>query len=340
MKEKMKQIVKHPFAPFLAFGLFLMLIPILRPILGVSIVDALAKVLIFYIVALGFSFLIGYGGLASLGTSTFIAIGTFVLFTIMEAMGLPFIVAILAAIAVAVIVGLFFGFVSLRIEGMYLAIVTLGISEIAVEVFKNLGKYTGGVSGRTFKGIQIFGQLLSPNTVLYIIIIAVIIAMILTFNLFNSPTGRALLSVKNSESAAKAMGVSVLKVRLTAFIVSSVYAVLGGVLYMGYVRFSMAQYWGLSISLNILAAVVVGGSKSIWGVFIGTFVIFGLDLVLFKQIFDGTNLGDLSYVISGVLIIVVMMYFPGGIIGLINNIINKRKLKKTKLVESEVGEEA
>ena len=165
--------------------------------------------------------------------------------------------------------------------------------------------------------------------------------MILTYNLFNSPTGRALLSVKNSDSAARAMGISVLRVRLTAFIVSAVYAVLGGLLYMGYVRFSMAQYWSLSISLNILAAVVVGGSKSIWGVFIGTFVIFGLDLVVFKQIFDGTNLGDLSYIISGILIILVMMYFPGGIIGLINDLRAKRakrKLGKIQQEETKAGE--
>src|SRR5690554_4650616 len=335
MKNKLTQISKHPFAPFFLFGLFLTLIPILRPVLGVTFVDAFAKVLIFYIVALGFSFLIGYGGLASLGTSSFIAVGTFVLYIITEAMGLPFFVSILVAIAAAVVIGLFFGFVSLRIEGMYLAIVTLGISEIAVEVFKNLGQYTGGVSGRTYKGINIFGNTLSPNAVFIIIIAFVVLAMILTYNLFNSPTGRALLSVKNSDSAARAMGISVLRVRLTAFIVSAVYAVLGGLLYMGYVRFSMAQYWSLSISLNILAAVVVGGSKSIWGVFIGTFVIFGLDLVVFKQIFDGTNLGDLSYIISGILIILVMMYFPGGIIGLINDIRAKRSKKKLEKLQQE-----
>lgn len=344
LKETLKTYIKHPFFSFIAFGLVLLFIPLLSKVIGVTLTDAIAKTLIFYIIALGFSLLMGYGGLASLGTASFIGIGSFILFSAMDVFSLPFILALIIGLVIAVLLGLVFGVVSLRIEGMYLAIVTLGLSEIAVELFKNFDKFTGGVSGTTFKGINILGLSLNTNQTLVLIIIVVVIAMMLTHNLIKSPTGRALLSIKNSSSAAQAMGISVLKYRLLAFIISTVYAVIGGMLYMGYVRYSMGSQWSLSISLNLLAAVVVGGSKSIWGVLIGTFVIFGLDLAVFKTIpfLRDSQFSNMSFVISGVLIIVVLMYFPGGLIGLFQNLYYKikSKLAKKKQVEEVVTDES
>ncbi|MGD9964369.1 MAG: branched-chain amino acid ABC transporter permease [Candidatus Izemoplasmatales bacterium] len=329
-KLYLKKVSKHPFFGFILFGIALTLIPIFNDYLSITFVASIAKTLIFFIVGLGFSLLIGYGGLASLGTSSFIAIGTFTIYTVMDVFNLPFALAFLAGVIIALFIGTLFGVVSLRIEGMYLAIVTLGLSEIMIELFKNFDRFTGGVSGTTFSVFELFGQSLTQNQTFVILIIAVIIAMMLTYNLIYSPTGRALLAVKNSDSAAQAMGISVIKYRLLAFMVSTVYAVIGGIFYMGYVKFSMGSTWGLAISLNILAAVVVGGSKSIWGVLIGTFVIFGLDLMVFKNIFSNGPLANFSFIISGVLIIVVIMYFPNGIVGLFTKF--KWKIKEKILL--------
>ena len=332
IKARFKKLSKHPFFGFIIFGLLISLIPIFHNILPVTLVDSAAKTLIFYIVALGFALLIGYGGLASLGTSSFIAIGTFALYTVMDLLNLPFALAILIAVLLALFIGILFGVVSLRIEGMYLAIVTLGLSEIMIELFKNFDRFTGGVSGTTFTALRLFGESLTTTQTFFILIIAVVIAMILTYNLINSPTGRALLATKNSESAARAMGISIIKYRLLAFMVSTVYAVIGGVFYMAYVRFSMGSTWGLAISLNILAAVVVGGSKSIWGVLIGTFIIFGLDLMVFQAIpiLSEGRFATFSFVISGVLIILVVMYYPNGLIGLFKTMFYKLKNIKKK----------
>ena len=325
-----KKQSKNPLSHFIAFGFLLLLVPIFSTFVSVTILDAFAKTLIFFIVSLGFAILIGYGGLASLGTSSFIAIGTFVTYASLDEFNIPFILTLVLGVVIALIVGSLFGIVSLRIEGMYLAIVTLGLSEIMIELFKNFDRFTGGVSGTTSSAIKIFGNALNSNQTLILVIIAVVVAMMVTYNLINSPFGRALLSIKNNESAAQAMGISIIKYRLLAFIISTVYAVIGGILYMGYVRFSMGSTWGLAISLNILAAVVVGGAKSIWGVLLGTFMIFGMDLMVFKGIdfFANTKFGNLSFVISGVLIILVTMYFPNGLAGLINQL--RFKIKKAR----------
>ena len=146
--------------------------------------------------------------------------------------------------------------------------------------------------------------------------------MIAIYNLINSPTGRALLSIKNSETAAQTMGIKLLKYRLFSFVISGIYGTLAGVLSMLYLRNANVNTVGLTFALNILAAVIIGGTKSIWGIILGTFVIFGLDLAVFQRF----NLGTYSIILNGVLIIVVVMFYPGGLIQLFGDI--KKLFKK------------
>jgi len=151
--------------------------------------------------------------------------------------------------------------------------------------------------------------------------------MILTYNIMKSPTGRALLAMRNSSSAAQAMGISIFKYRLLAFIVSTVYAMFAGVLYLTYIPSTFPQPgdWTLTLSLLILAAVIVGGSRSIYGIVMGTFLIFGLDLAILQ---NRNNFGgffvenpEITIMFNGVLIILVIMFYRGGLIRLINTFI-------------------
>ncbi|MBE0700238.1 MAG: branched-chain amino acid ABC transporter permease [Acholeplasmataceae bacterium] len=335
IRKHFKSIIKHPYFGFVLAALILMLVQPLRSVLGVLVVDAIGKTMIYFIAALGFTLLLGYAGLASLATASFLGLGSFVAVAILQSFGLPFFVAIIAGIAIAIAIGLLFGFVSLRIEGMYLAIVTLGISEIIVEMFKNFSRFTGGNSGINLLRFYLFGNEISTRTTFYILIVAMLIAMILTLNIIKSPTGRAMLAIKNSDSAAQAMGISILKYRLLAFVISAVYAVMAGLLYMIHIRFSIASNWGLGLSLNVLAAVIVGGSKSIWGIFLGTFMIFGLNLAVFSNIpfFRDSLLANVPHILSGVLIILVVMFYPGGLIRLLIDIRNKFKVVRQKLIK-------
>ena len=94
---------------------------------------------------------------------------------------------------------------------------------------------------------------------------------------------------------------------------------------MMYVRNAEIGKVGLTFALNILAAVVIGGTKSIWGILLGTFVIFGLNLAVLQRL----NLGNYSVIINGILIIVVVMFYPGGLIQLFGDL--KKLYHKTKL---------
>lgn len=316
-REKLKPLYRSPKFAFLAFGLILVILRFLSGVIPPDLFGAIVTTSYFYLAGLGFALLLGYGGLASLGTGAFVGIGAFSLHYLYRYMTMPLTVSIIGAIIIAIAVSLLFGFVSLRIAGMYLAIVTMGLSQIVIEIIKNIPYYASGTTGGFLSGavrrpLEFLGIQFDSNSTLYFIAFFVVLGMTVVYNLINSPTGRALLSMKNSETAAQTMGISLIKYRLFAFTISGIYGTLAGILSLMFVRNADVSSVGLTFALNVLAAVVIGGTKSIWGILLGTFVIFGLNLAVLQPL----NLGSYSIIINGLLIIIVVMFYPGGLIQL------------------------
>jgi branched-chain amino acid transport system permease protein len=337
-KRELKRITSHPYFGFILSGIvfILMLFIYMGGGLGISTIRALGLTLIYFIIGLGFTLLLGYSGLASLGTAGFIGMGAYSVGYFIGELGVPPLISFVLSIIIAVLIGAAVGFISLRIEGMYLAIITLGLSEILNEVFKNADSITGGVNGMSIKRPQfLFSININMEFAFAIAVVVMVLAMIITTNIIKSPTGRAMLSMKNSTSAAQAMGISLLKYRLLAFVLSTVYAVIGGGIYMLFYRFTIPSTWNLALSLNILAAVIVGGAKSIWGVFIGTFLIFGFDLAILSKIEFFTKNPNASLIISGVLIIVIVMFYPLGLIQFFKSSYYKIRKWITNLIQTQ-----
>jgi branched-chain amino acid transport system permease protein len=338
--QALRTFSKHPYFGFIMIGLFLALGQVLGQVglIGTSLVRSFGYTSIYMIVGLGFALLLGYAGLASLGTAGFVGLGTYIMGYLAKTHDIPFLIVIIIAIVIAILVGLIVGFISLRIEGMYLAIVTLGLSEILNEVFKNAYSITNGTNG-----LSIFGVGAPRELAYYMAIAFLLVMMIITFNVMKSPSGRAMLAMKNSDSAAQAMGVSILKYRLIAFIFATVYAVIAGVLYVNYSKFTIPSSWSLSFSLNILAAVIVGGASTITGIFLGTFLIFGLNLGILQQFDFFSQNSAYSVIFNGVLIIVVIMFYPGGLSKLLTNLSYRIKSKyqalKLKWLEYTYGKD-
>ena len=345
LQIKLKNFSKHPFFGIFVFMIFAIMIRVLGTagIVAPSIVNIFANIWVYTIVGLGFTLLLGYTGLASLGTAGFIGVGSYVFAYVLQTMGSSYFVAFILGIVIAIALGTIVGFISLRIEGMYLAIITLGLSEILVEVFKFWTKVTKGLVGFQIDRYSILGIPLREQQVYFILVFFLILTMIRVINLISSPTGRAMLSIKNSTSAAQAMGISVLKYRLLTFVLSTILAVVGGMLYMSYNRSTIPDLWNIALSLNILAAVVIGGAKSIWGVGLGTLFIFGFDQLVLKRIAFFQQYGNASLFINGALIIIVVMFYPGGIIRLFKDIENliKKSIRylKLKVKEHRYGKE-
>ena len=328
----LEKLRKQPVYSYGVFALVLVFTQLLSKIglISASFVTAIGTTIIYCIVALGFCLLLGYSALASLGTAGFIGIGAYSAYYCLAEWGLTIAVAFVMAIAIALVVGVVVGYISLRIEGIYLAIVTLGIAQIIKEVLSAI------CDTIKIKGSQItlFGSeaiKLKTDHVFYILVGVMFILMAITHNLMNSPTGRAMLAMKNSTSAAQAFGISLLKYRLLAFIISIVYASIAGVLYMLYVRYvsnSSSALFTLSTSLNILGAVIIGGTKSIWGTIGGTFIIYGIDQLFLQDIEFFRKNPTLITLFCGILVVVVVMFYPGGLAQLVLEI--KAKITKVR----------
>jgi len=325
--KKLSRFSKHPYFGFVVFGIALVIAQLLSMggILSQSVMTSFVLTMIYSVVALGFALLLGYAGLASLGTAGFVGLGTYLIGHFSGTLGYPLILTLLISLGGAVLLGVIVGFISLRIEGMYLAIITLGLAEIMKEVFKSFSAFTNGVNGLSFRDFNIFGIAISANAVNFIVIIVFILMIVATLNIIKSPTGRAFLAMKNSDSAAQSMGIALLKYRLIAFIIATLYAVIGGMLYMINQEFSIPQKWSLDFSLNILAAVIVGGAQSVTGIILGTFMIFGLNSAVLQNIDFFVQNPSATWILNGTLIIVVIMFYPGGLIRLLKTIVYKVK---------------
>ena len=308
-----KNIMKHPLAQIILFALLMTLLQLFSGwgLIPNSFVYALGNTMIYAIIAVGFCLLLGYSGLASLGTAGFIGIGSYAAFYIMQQYDLPYIVAFLVTLVISIAIGVVVGFISLRIEGIYLAILTLGLSEI----IRNLLMAIKSTVKIDMENAKLFGIQMSDRMGYFLILVTFCILMWLTANLINSPTGRAMLAMKNSTSAAQAMGISLMKYRLLAFVIATVFAAIGGLLYMVFVRSmttATSTLLTLTTSLNILGAVIIGGAKSLWGTAFGVFIIYGIQSMFLSKIeFFNKNPAFIT-MITGLLIILVVMFFPGG----------------------------
>lgn len=328
-------IWKNHYFRFILFGVVLCLLPVLARagIIKSSHVITMGGVIIYAISALGLNLLLGYSGLISLGTAGFMGLGSYIAAYVTKDMGLPFLVAIALSILVPLIIGILVGLVSLRISGLYLAIATLCIAEILRKTFEELDEFTGGFSGHKADYPTIFGVRFSREGTYILLAVVLVLIMILTYNLTNGQLGRALHAMRGSEVAAQAMGVNLLKYRLIAFALATAYASLSGALYVFLIKYTYPAVWMVGMSLNILAIVVIGGMRSIYGTVVGAFVVFAVPDLVLKQLPIIGQIDGLSYIFNGLLIILFILFYPQGLGQMANDV--RRLLKGKKRSEEE-----
>ncbi|MDR2180534.1 MAG: branched-chain amino acid ABC transporter permease [Synergistaceae bacterium] len=309
---------KNPYLGFILFGLLISTLPLFAGwgLMKNSTLNYIGSVLVYTVAALGLNLLLGYAGLISLGTAGFMGLGSYIAAYVTKDMGMSFWAAAAAAVLIPTLIGLLIGLVSLRIEGIYLAIATLCVSEILLKSFEQADSITGGMQGKSVSYPVIFGHTFNRSTTYLLLVVVLTLVMILTHNFVNGHKGRALHAMRGSEVAAQAMGVNLLQYRLIAFSLATAYSALSGVLYVFFVKFSYPSVWNLTLSLLVLAAVVIGGLRSIYGTVVGAFVVWAVPDLILKNIPVLGRINGLPYIFNGILIILVVMFAPQGISGL------------------------
>lgn len=321
----LKKVSRSPFFGYIILILALAVLQLVymhTDLITLTVSRALSQTIIYTMAAMGLSILVGMGGLISLGTAAFIGLGAYLAGNIMKALNMPYILVLLAVILVGLLIGIVVGFLSLRARGVHLLIITLALANVLVEVYARPNSFTGGPNGLSgVPFVKLFMTVeLNRDTTFFLLLVVLFILIFITVNIINSPAGRALLAMNNSESLAQAMGISVLKYRIFAFAVATEYAILAGAMYIAYMRASNATTWMLTLGLNILSAVILGGGVKPAGAIMGSFILFGLDLAILKNIPFFQKNSSASLIFSGILIIIIVVKYPGGLTRMLTDI--------------------
>lgn len=249
------------------------------------------------ILALSLSLIMGFTGQLALGHSGFMSIGAYTaaMLTI-HYHHIPFILALICGGILAGIIGFLIGLPTLRLKGDYLAITTLGFCQIIVVVIQNISQL-GGAQGLT--GIP------SKTTFAWVFFIMIATVLII-YNIVNSSQGRAMISVREDEIAAEAMGINTTKYKIMAFVIGAFFAGIAGGLYSHYMMYIEPNSFNFLKSIDMVVFVVLGGMGSIPGNIISTAVLTYLPEGL-------RGFGDFRMVIYPILLIVIMILGAKGI---------------------------
>jgi branched-chain amino acid transport system permease protein len=231
--------------------------------------------------------LTGFCGQISLGHAAFLALGAYTTAVLGSRWGLPYWLLIPAAGAVAAVVGVAVGFFALRLKGLYLAIVTIGLIVIVHHAILSLPSLTNGLSGISVPVISWFGgdpaafyepvaiagvELTAERKLYFIFLIVATLVVLAASNLGRSSAGRAMMAVRDHDLAASALGVNPARTKVAAFAVSSFFAGVTGALFAMQQQYITADPFNLVMSIEYIAMIVLGGIGSIYGAVAGALV--------------------------------------------------------------------
>ena len=289
--------------------------------------------------AIGLNLLTGFTGQVSLGHAFFLGTGAYTAAYLGGQHHWPFLVFLLVAAVVGAVVGALVGPFALRLRGNYLAIITVGLVFIGQHVFENWTSVTGGLNGTSvaapprigpvdFAELSVLGHRFGRNQgFFYIVWILVALVALTSKNLVRSRTGRAMQAVRDRDVAAEAIGIRLARYKVLAFVVSSSLAALAGALFGSYQQFVAPGDFGLFVSLQYIAMIVVGGVGTTFGPILGALFITAVPRLI-EQYSDkipgvatspgakGITVFSLNQAIFGVLIIAFLVLEPRGLAAL------------------------
>lgn len=261
----------------------------------------IANIGINIVLAVSLNLIIGFGGQFSLGHAGFMAIGAYAtaIITSKSPSFGSFVLSMIVGMVLSGIIALVVGIPTLRLKGDYLAIATLGVSEIIRILIINFSDLTNGPSG-------IFGLTQYSNW--QIIFVVMVLTIVFISNYMNSSYGRWTLSVREDEIAAEAMGVNTTRFKVLAFVIGGVFASVGGSLYASYQQSVFPSDFTFMKSIDILIIVVFGGIGSTTGAIVSAVVLGFINMYL-------QELGSLRMIFYALAIILIMIFKPSGLLG-------------------------
>jgi branched-chain amino acid transport system permease protein len=274
-------------------------------------VRQLSNVLCFSIAVLGLALLTGFNGQISVGHGAFFGVGAYTTGILVADHGWAHLATIPVAALIAFLVGILVGLPALRIKGLYLALVTLALATLFPAVIQKFSDVTGGTQGKPVPQFEVpeWSGLATDQFIFYLQLVFLVVILFLVRNLIASRTGRALIAIRDKDVAAEVVGVNVAAYRVTTFGVSAMLAGIGGSLWVLQNTYLSSGDFTVTLSIEFLAAMVIGGATSILGPILGS------AFIEFVPEYTSDIDAQLSNVIYGGLLIVLMLVLPGGFFG-------------------------
>ena len=314
-------------------------------------VDLAYKIMIFTVLVASFDILLGYTGILSFGHVMFFGIGAYSVALLLGKYAEPtygylflgFVIAIVVTTALALLIS----FLSLRVKAIFFAMVTLAIAEFAIILATKLSGFTGGEDGLimstpgifktsfnmgSFMGVDITGRIITY----YFILVVCLILFLLMARFIQSPLGRVMQAIRDNEARAEAIGYQTFVFKATSICFGCLVSTILGGLYVMWVGYANPEsVLGVPIMLDVLLMVIIGGMGTLYGALAGAaFLRFAYTFLPDLQNLAQDLMPNLHFVhgimerwllIFGILFILVVFFFPKGIIGTIQNNLKQRK---------------
>ena len=272
------------------------------------------------LVVIGLNLLMGFAGQISLGHAAFFGLGAYLSGILTATYGFPVWPMVFLAMALTAGVAFGIGIPTLKLEGHYLVMATLGFNVIVYLVMIQLEPVTGGPSG--FPGIprlEVGGWVFDSDRKYYCLLWGVTLGTLLfSLNLIHSRVGRAMGALRQNEIAARCAGIDTEAYKVKIFVLSAILASLAGSLYAHYITFISPGTFSFFYSLQVVTMVLVGGMGSLWGSVFGALLLTVLPEVLHA-------VKEYNVLVNGLILMGVLVFFPHGLLTGIAGLFGKRE---------------
>lgn len=277
----------------------------------------LIMVFIYAVVASNWDLSLGYGGVFNFGHLALFGIGVYAYSLLTKLAMMDPWVALVASGVIAVVAAVVVTIPILRLKGIYIILVTFGFAQLVMQVILSQSDYTGGTQGIVrIPGLYWFdhNMVRDAKFAYFYIALAMLALSTLFLRVFvRSRTGKSVVALRDNEEYAVSRGVSLVRQRMITLAASAFFTGIAGAFYAAYQRNASVEVFGMSLATIVLSMVLLGGTGTIYGAIIASFV-----LTVFAE--SMADFGAWRPMITAVLIIVVMLVYPGGIVGMLKAI--------------------
>lgn len=269
------------------------------------------QTLISIIVLMGLNFITGLMGQMNLGTAGIMAMGAYTSALLCTKANMSPWLALVFVILMGCLLGVGLGYPSLRIKGIYLALTTLGFSEIIRIVINNLVNLTGGPTGvRGIPGFHLLGWTIQgPRPFYYLLLIMTGVLLAIALRIIGSKWGRAIKAIKDNDLAVEACGVKLANIKVFAFTLCCIYGCIGGAMYGHLIGYISPTDFSVDTTIRYLMMLMIGGIGSTGGNILGAVIVNMLPELL-------RFLGSYYWLIFSIIILVFSVVLPNGLISL------------------------